>query len=692
MRRLPLLLAFALAAAVLLAAGCGDDGGTPAENCTNGVDDDADGATDCDDSDCDGEPACAPPAEICTNGIDDDGDGATDCIDTQCLGHPACSPLTEDCANLIDDDGDGATDCADSDCTDDPVCLPTAENCTNGIDDDDDDATDCADSDCTDDPVCLPTAENCTNGIDDDDDGATDCADGDCATHPDCVPPFEDCNNSVDDDRDGLTDCADTADCAGDPACAAICNDSLDRFEDNDDTATATPAADVAPTDALYAVDGDPDFFSFDACRGASVTVTVRFTHALGDIDLELQAADGTRLAFSTTADDDESFTWTGDRRGAVYLRVGMYTPGACNTYRLETAVETSGCILVEPDCSNGIDDDADGLTDCADTADCGALPLCMPETDCRDGIDDDGDTLADCLDPGCLLTPDCTAAGNDTCAAPFVLPDDPVGTWYGDTSTLAADYRGSCAGNGNDAVFRLTLTTGLQLTADTGGSRFDTVLYLRSGDCATGTELDCNDDIGGGVTTSRIVVTLDPGTYYLFVDGYDSRADGPYTLNVALEVVEICDDLLDNDGDGATDCADLDCAIATGCLPATCTEDTHEPNNDRASALPVASITSEEYLAVTPTADDFWSIDVCVGALVLLDARFRDASGDVNLYLQDATGGALTESRGTLDNELIRWVGDRSGTVYLRVDLYGFRPSCSNYRLGVTVDRTACP
>ena len=59
----------------------GDD--IPAEDCGNGWDDDADGDTDCDDTDCAGTAGCdAAPAEICDNGVDDDGDGATDCVYT----------------------------------------------------------------------------------------------------------------------------------------------------------------------------------------------------------------------------------------------------------------------------------------------------------------------------------------------------------------------------------------------------------------------------------------------------------------------------------------------------------------------------------------------------------------------------------------------------------------------------------
>ncbi|MFK8101081.1 MAG: M43 family zinc metalloprotease [Saprospiraceae bacterium] len=53
------------------------------------------------------EIACAQ--EICDNGIDDDGNGLTDCEDDAC-------PCAEICDNGIDDDGDGLIDCFDSDC------------------------------------------------------------------------------------------------------------------------------------------------------------------------------------------------------------------------------------------------------------------------------------------------------------------------------------------------------------------------------------------------------------------------------------------------------------------------------------------------------------------------------------------------------------------------------------------------
>ena len=97
---------------------------------------------------------CNYPFEVesvetaCLDGIDDDGDGLTDCDDPDCTDDPGCENLTEDCQNAIDDDGDGLTDCDDTDCMDDPSCEP-AKNCADGIDDDGDGLTDCDDPDCS---------------------------------------------------------------------------------------------------------------------------------------------------------------------------------------------------------------------------------------------------------------------------------------------------------------------------------------------------------------------------------------------------------------------------------------------------------------------------------------------------------------------------------------------------------------
>jgi hypothetical protein len=69
------------------------------DRCSNGVDEDGDGQTDCDDRDCDNIDGCVRPPDnevgLCDNGIDDDSDGKTDCADLDCDSDPACLQACE---------------------------------------------------------------------------------------------------------------------------------------------------------------------------------------------------------------------------------------------------------------------------------------------------------------------------------------------------------------------------------------------------------------------------------------------------------------------------------------------------------------------------------------------------------------------------------------------------------------------
>jgi hypothetical protein len=73
---------------------------------------------------CGGDGGTQDP-EVCDDGIDNDGDGMTDCDDRDCRNDVACTggTLPEVCDDNIDNDGDGKTDCADKkDCNRDPAC------------------------------------------------------------------------------------------------------------------------------------------------------------------------------------------------------------------------------------------------------------------------------------------------------------------------------------------------------------------------------------------------------------------------------------------------------------------------------------------------------------------------------------------------------------------------------------------
>jgi hypothetical protein len=94
---------------------------------------------------CDDIPECAdadtdtePTDEDCGDGVDNDQDGLTDCEDEDCL-----DECIEDCGDGIDNDQDGLTDCEDEDCLE--ACI---EDCTDQTDNDQDGFADCDDDEC----------------------------------------------------------------------------------------------------------------------------------------------------------------------------------------------------------------------------------------------------------------------------------------------------------------------------------------------------------------------------------------------------------------------------------------------------------------------------------------------------------------------------------------------------------------
>ncbi|MDD4318746.1 MAG: hypothetical protein PHW10_00235 [Candidatus Peribacteraceae bacterium] len=153
--------------------------------CDDGVDNDQDVYTDCDDSDCEGEPACDP----C-------GDGSCDPLE-QCAAD--CSSETH-CDDGVDNDEDTGIDCDDLDCEANLVCM-----CGNGS--------------CDDGEVCAadcPDEAYCEDGVDNDEDGDTDCDDSGCAADSACIP---DCGNGSLDDVEECDD-GNTSDYDG---CSADC-------------------------------------------------------------------------------------------------------------------------------------------------------------------------------------------------------------------------------------------------------------------------------------------------------------------------------------------------------------------------------------------------------------------------------------------------------------------------------------
>jgi len=123
-----------------------------------------------------------------------------------------------------------------------------------------------------------------------------------------------------------------------------------------------------------------------------------------------------------------------------------------------------------------------------------------------------------------------------DSCLAPPLL--EPGGPVPGDTRELHDFTLGGCgnppgaASRAPEAVYRVSLAEQSSLKATVTGG-FDKVVYLRRFCEAPATELDCVDD---WVDPAEVLEHphLDPGDYYLFVDGF-SDAAGPYEVTLSV-------------------------------------------------------------------------------------------------------------------------------------------------------------
>lgn len=136
--------------------------------------------------------------------------------------------------------------------------------------------------------------------------------------------------------------------------------------------------------------------------------------------------------------------------------------------------------------------------------------------------------------------TPVATDAGVPTtpetsrvCAGAVSL--QPNTTVQGATTGRQDSLHASCAEvtSSPDQVYALRLEQRSHVRVELTGD-YDTALYLRS-DCAQeSTELACNDDLENN-RASGVELDLDPGTYYVVVDGYAGTSAGNYALSTRV-------------------------------------------------------------------------------------------------------------------------------------------------------------
>ncbi|MEN0064730.1 MAG: hypothetical protein AAGA48_21470 [Myxococcota bacterium] len=534
------------------------------------------------------------PPEICDDGVDNDIDGLLDCADFDCAGDPNC--LVEICNDYLDNDADGIIDCLDPDCAADPICG--AEICDDNFDNDVDGLLDCADFDCAGDPNCL--VEFCDDGGDNDADGLIDCFDPDCAADKICGP--EVCDDGVDNDANGLLDCQDTAACEADAACCPV------NVINGPGTYTAvlTDAANV--NEPSCGGNGGPDT-SWEFTPANSGTYILSTDGSVFDTVLTVDdGCGGAELA----CDDDggngtQSNLTTNLTAGVTYV----IHVDAFSTYtNLGTGDITLDVIELAPEiCDDGVDNSGSGLVDCLDTIGCGADPLCCPVN------------LA--------------AAGPGTYTA--VLP-------------LNSNVNEpTCAGNeGFDTSWEFTPAVDGDYIFDTAGSVFDTAVSIREG-CG-GAELACASVYGG---QAQVSASLTGGvTYIIHVDAFSSYTTigtGDVTLEIILLAPEVCDDGVDNSGNGLIDCLDpLGCAADALCCPINSTNglgvyqaivgQTSNVNEPQACGGSGGFDTSFDF---TPPADGDYIFSTA-GSVFDTVLTINDACGGTELECDDDGGPGL--------------------------------------------------
>ncbi len=187
------------------------------------------------------------------------------------------------------------------------------------------------------------------------------------------------CNDGRDNDRDGMIDCRDSS-CIGAGLCGVIIVEGARPEPEN----TFLKCTDRIDNDQ----DGNWDCGDRNCQAIQELCCVTEFS--------DLFCSDG-------VDNDDNGFHDCGDF--------------SCRNNPFVIACETE---LV---CDDGRDNDEDGFTDCedpdcAEELDCPPLPMEDTDALCADDVDNDADGATDCLDRGCLGRADCPEAGPENTIA----------------------------------------------------------------------------------------------------------------------------------------------------------------------------------------------------------------------------------------------------------------------------------
>ncbi|MBN2191921.1 MAG: hypothetical protein JW751_03825 [Polyangiaceae bacterium] len=346
--------------------------------------------------------------------------------------------------------------------------------------------------------------------------------------------------------------------------------------------------------------------------------------------------------------------TWRELRRAAP-LTVTALVTSACGGTTLESGNGGEGDCRDDDcaaECRDGTDNDGDGAIDCEDE-DCSDLASCATgssggtggappstggtpvygvpyESDCDDGVDNDRDGRADCDDADCHCGSGGAATGGvggHSTGGLGALYGIPIGGGGVAETGGFAPIGGELTGGAPPSGGRST-TGGVPSGGYNAGGVYAAPFEY---DCEDGNDEDgdgradcadpdCVDDpacVGAGGAGGLATGGVGQGGVYGIPwnlagappnagQGSGGAAGAHGIPSYPIETT--CDDGVDNDGDGSTDCADCDCYLESSC-----------GTPDYASPLENCSALGDEDCDGVANCDDAdcWSSEACMDVLL---------------------------------------------------------------------------
>jgi hypothetical protein len=433
------------------------------------------------------------------------------------------------------------------------LCLPKDGGTDGGPDGGDPcaDPKNCKQPQCVGDPRChVLGTEICNNGIDDNDDGLIDCMDPQCANFPGCKPHTCDAANP---------DCTDPA-CADNPKCKDL------KCKPTVDFGTLMPMN--SSSTKMENTTGTTDVTVTPCAPGGAGMVVGKFTLAGGKADVN--------LAFTQGAKEDHVFG---------LFRAGINQTCGANPVSCYDPKSASMGNHTFPQLDPG---EYYVISQPFEPAGQGPLTVTLSTPSvkeiCNNGIDDNGNGLIDCADGDCLTDPNCI---NQQC-----MPDFNVGALvvnapgksvsFNTTQANADNTNVSCVAQkgGKDVVVRFTLkeTAGILLNWDQSGDHV-VELYRTPGPgqkCDSDPASGCYDPSGRNQDTVAWG-EFPPGDYEFIFKALKPGDEGHIDATISAyrnRRQELCHNGIDDDGNGLIDCADPACVGVAGCSAPYCMPD----------------------------------------------------------------------------------------------------------------------